>query len=655
MINKFIRNKTKMECFSYHKTNNLLQMKFFISIVCLVLSMNTNAQSSEDFIPRDAVTVFSINNITLLQKISLDDLVQYEFMEEVQTELFDGSTSGKTLKDSGIDFEQKLNVFYGKGDEHEVSGFTFGIKNKSQLFTVFDDFDKIESSIPGVEFYTSLSNHLIIKGNVGILMRVEPLMEKVIEYTDSIWYARGNESPWNYDEYDGEVLDNSEELLNEKEIIDEEMDSIAGEIERDEIDENKEDYPLATEDPNQKNYSELQDSVLLIFQKLYLDQICNDLLVKGNNLKKADSKFAEQLTHKTEGIFFMDNSRNLKKAQGFWYFQSMFPGLFTEVNELYTGNVIVGDLILNTNSIELKMQANYGEELGSIYEKLNNSKFDKSVLKYIHKANPAHFTYNVNLREAYEQSLKVIIPILEKQKDARVSSTLLTIELLNDFVNKDALFGAYKGSMFGTFNGIKKVKTKKIEYVYDEETFEFSDSVVEGEEDMPLFVFGISTDRPDIPEKILRHLSRLTSQCKNYGKYWKFENAILESVPLYMINRNGLFIFTNDEDLALNHPDGYGSNALSGKEAKEMKKSGFIYGRIDWSKAIERLPREMFTSEQNDILDAMREKTGIMELNSSKATSRKTEFEIIYNFSDQYGNSGKYILDLVNSIYVLTK
>lgn len=652
MINRFTEKHTKTEYFGHLIKTNKLQMKFIIAVTCVLFSMNLNAQNSEDLIPMDAVTVFSINNISLLQKISMDDLVQYEFMAEVQTELFDGSTAGKTLKDSGIDFDQKLNVFYGKGDEHEVSGFTFGIKNKAQLFVVFDDFDKVPSTIPGVEFYTSLSNHLIIKGNVGILMRVEPLMEKVVEYTDSIWYARGNDSPWNYDEYDGDVLDNSEELMDEEEIIEDQIDSVGMEIES--VDETTE-YPSATEDPNQKNYLELQDSVLHVFQQIYLDRICQDLLVKGNNLKKGDAKFAEQLTHKTEGIFFMDNSRNLKKAQGFWYFQSMFPGLFTEVDDLYTGNVIVGDLILNANSIELKMEAHYSEELGSIYEKLNNSKFDKSVLRYIHETNPAHFTYNVNLREAYEQAYKVIVPILENQKDARVSSTLLTIELLNEFIDKDALFGAYKGSMFGTFNGIKKVKTKKIVYVYDEETFEFSDSVVEGEEDMPLFVFGISTDRSDIPEKILKHLSRLTSQCKNYGKYWKFENAILESVPLYMINRNGLFIFTNDEDLALNHPDGYGKDALSGKAAKEMKKSGFAYGHVDWSKTIERLPREMFTTEQNEILDAMRQKTGVMVLTSSKATNQKTEFEIKYNFSDQYSNSGKYILDLVNSIYVLTK
>ena len=626
-------------------------MRIIIALTCLIFSLNILAQNSEDFIPRDAVTVFSINNITLLQKISMDDLVQYEFMEEVQSELFDGSTSGKTLKDAGIDFNQKLNVFYGKGDDHEVSGFTFGIKDKAQLFKVFDDFDKVEQSVQGLEFYTSLSNHLIIKGNVGILMRVEPLMEKVSNYADSVWTSRGNILPNDMQVDDGEVLDNSDEIMQEEEFDAEKVDSLTqtnpkgAEIA----------YPVATEDPNEKNYNEFKDSVLLIFQRKFLKEICYDLFIKGNNLKKADSNFANQLTHKTEGIFYMDNSRNLKKAQGIWYFQSMFPGLYTEVTELYTGNVILGDLVLNTNSIELKLESNYGEVLGSIYKKLNDSRFDRSVLKYIHESSPAHFTYNVNLREAYEQAYKIIVPILEKQKDARVSSSLLTLELFNDFINKDALFGTYKGSMFGTFNGIKKVKTKKIEYLYDEKTFEFSEKEVVGEEDMPLFTFGISTDRSDIPDHILKHISRLTSQCKNYGNYWKFDNAILESIPLYMINKNGLFIFTNDEDLALNHSDGYGSKAISGKAARQMKHGGFMYAHIDWSKTIERLPREMFTTQQNEILDAMREKTGVMELNSSNTGLQKTSFDIVYNFSDKNGNPGKYILDLVNSIYVLTK
>ena len=622
-------------------------MKLYSLIFCLILGNLVFSQQSEDLIPKDAVTVFSINNISLLQKISMDDLVRYEFMEEVQQELFDGSTSGKTLKDSGIDFNQKLNVFYGRGDAYEVSGFTFGIKNKEELFQVFDDFEKIESPYPDVEFYSSYFNNLIIRGNSALLIRVEPTMEKVDEVTDSIWYARGNEDPWSMYDYEEESeADSAYQEILEEEIF-EEMEEADKPV-------SNYDFPDAEEDPNQKNYYELRDSVQVQMQMGFLKTLCEELLVKKISLSDFDPRFAKQLTHTSEGIFYLDNSRNLEKAKGLWYFQTMFPSLYIDLKNLYSKNVLLGDLLLKENSVEFLMEAHYGKELGSIYEKMNDSKFDKNILKYIHNDNTAYFTYNIDLREAYEQAYKIIMPILTDERNAQMSANVLTIELLNEFINKDALFGTYKGSLFGTFNGIKKIKTKKIIFTYDEE-FNYIEEETEAEEDMPIFTLGFTTDRGDIPEKVLKHLSRLTSRFENKGNYWVYENAILESAPLYMINKNGLFIFTNDEDLAINHANGYGKEALSKKDSKKSKKSGFVYGMIDWAQAIERFPRDFFNAEQNAIIDAMRGKTGTMELTSSKTSAEKTNFKLVYNFEGMYDNSGKYLLDLLNSVYVISK
>ncbi|MEY3437673.1 MAG: hypothetical protein RL265_258, partial [Bacteroidota bacterium] len=141
---------------------------------------------------------------------------------------------------------QKLNVFYGRGDAYEVSGFTFGIKNKEELFQVFDDFEKIESPYPGIEFYSSYFNNLIIRGNSALLIRVEPTMEKVDEVTDSIWYARGNEDPWSMYDYEEE----SEADSAYQEILEEE---IFEEMEEEDKPVSNYDFPDAEEDPNQKN------------------------------------------------------------------------------------------------------------------------------------------------------------------------------------------------------------------------------------------------------------------------------------------------------------------------------------------------------------------------------------------------------------------
>jgi len=623
-------------------------MKQFSFVACLLMASNLFSQSSEDLIPKEAVTVFSINNISLLQKISLDDIVKYEFMEEVQQELFDGSTSGKTLKDAGLDFEQKLNVFYGKTDNYEVSGFTFGVKDKAELFQVFDDFEELNSPFKDVEFYGSYFNNLILKGKSAVLIRIEPTEERVAEITDSIWYDRGFEYPWFtnvQEEYDPELI----EMEGPVEVPDIE------DLEYQDISPVGEDELLFADSQNEKNYYELRDSVQMQLQIELLNSLCVDLLEKNISLKTTDARFAEQLTHTSEGIFYLDNSRNVQRANGLWYFQTMFPTLYDDMKEIYSGNVLLGDLLLNEDNVEFKMQANYGEKLGSIYEKMNDAKFDKNVVRYIPSSNTAYFTYNVNMREAYEQAYKVIMPLLIDERNPQVSANVLTIELLNEFVNKDALFGTYKGSMFGSFNGIKKVKTTKIIFDYDEETFEYQEIETEAEEDMPIFTLGFSTERGDIPEKVLKHLSRLTSRFKNKGDYWVYEDAILDAAPLYMINKNGLFIFTNDEDLAVNHSSGYEKESLSKKEAKKSKSTGFMYARIDWAQAIDRFPRDFFNQRQNEIIDAMRGKTGIMELTTSKTTAQGTNFDLVYNYAGSFENSGRYLLDLVNSLYVITK
>lgn len=632
-------------------------MKYILFFACFVLEMSMLfAQKSEDFIPTDAVTVFSLNNISLLQKVSLDELVQYEFMAEIQQELFDGSTSGKTLKDSGIDFEQKLNVYYGKGAAYEVAGFSFGIKNLDELFTVFDDFTEIESPLENVRFFSSYFNHLLVKGNVGLLLRVDPVATKVKEVADSIWYSRGYGAlpPSYYQEYydelyDSEGMDTDYEEVN---IVEEPYD-VSEEVERIEEGEEKALFE-EQEDLGTKNYSELRDSVFAELQTMYLNRICLDLFVNGNNLRKTDADLAELMTHDVEGVFYLDNSRNILRGKGFGSFGTMFPSLQKDFKDLYSGNKIMGDVVLNNHSIEANITANYGEALGSIYEKLNDSKFDKKVAKYIHKDNSAYFTYNVNLREAYEQAYDIILPLLRDEKSTRIATNVLAIELLNELIDKDALFDTYRGSMFGTFSGVRKVQVKKIEFTYDE-NFNYEEKEVESEEDMPIFTLGFSTKRNDIPAIVLKQIAKLTSECKNMGDYWIFENAIFNSVPLYILNKDDMFVLTNDENLAIHHSNGFGKNKLSKKQLKKAKKSGFVYAQIDWSKTINTLPREIFSTEQAELLDAMSGKTGVMTLTSSKTTKTNTKYDVRYDFNGSYENPGQYVLDLVNSLYIMMK
>lgn len=582
----------------------------------------------------------------------MDELVKYEFMEELQQELFDGSTKGRTLEDSGIDFNQRLNIFQGRNRDYTVSGVTFGISNETQLFEVFDDYQPTSSNIPDIRLYSSYFNRIAIRGKSAILLRVSPSMELVDKVTDSIWYGRGNDYPW-YNEDMYELLE-SEGVELEK---DEEAVEFPGDMEIEENTTNPEEesgYPIADENPNEKTYYELRDSVEAKMQMDCFEKVSRELFVSGKNLMTRDAQFAQQLSHNSEGAFYLDNSRNLNRSNAFWSLRHLYPGMIRDIEKLYEGNVILGDLIIRDNAIDLQLNINYGEQLGSIYSEMTDTKFDKNVLKYIHKDNSAFFTYNIDLRKAYEQTYDVVVPILSKA-GKQMSASLLALELIDEFVNKDAVFDLYQGSMFGTYNGIKKIKTKKIIFEYDEETFDYTEKEVEAEEDMPIFTMGFTTRRNDIPERILMRMSRIFPDIVNKGDYWEVNDAILKSAPLFFILKNDLFIFTNDEDLAKNYNDGYGKDAIPKKEAKRARKSGVMYAYADMGKAIESVPRDLFNDQENELIDVIRGKSGTMEIISTATTNESTDMKFSYNFAGEPESVSKYILDLINSLYVISK
>jgi len=629
-------------------------MKVLSTLAFSALFLTAFAQNSEALVPKDAISVFSINNVNVLQKISMDDLVKYQFMEEVHQELFDGSTAGRNLKDSGVDFDQRINFYQGNGTRFNVSGFTLGISSREQFFQVFDDYTPTESNYAGVDFYESYHNRIAIRGNSAIVFRVEPSWYDIDEMTDSIWYARGNEYRWydyGYDDWE------EEESMELNELIIEEEDFRGFEEYESEENTNnplEEKELVAEENPYVKTYWELRDSVEMAFQLDCIKRLCDELFVDNENLMTEDPRFAKQLSHSSDGIFFLDNSRNLERENDMNYMRMIYPRFVRNIDELYKENLILGDLNIRDNSIEMDMKLGYSETLGKIYTDMTDTKFDKSVLKYIPEDNGGFFTYTVNMRKAYETTYAYMLPMLT-ESEGQISLSAITLELVDEFINKDAVFDLYQGNVFGTYNGVQTVKTKKFIYEYDEENFEYAEREVEAEEEMPVFTFGFSTKRNDIPERILQRVSRIYPELQNKGDYWEFEGGVMNSAPLFFILQNGLFIVTNDEDLARNNAKGYGSLALNKKTAKEARKSGMMYAKVNTDRAIQDLPASMFSDYENELLDVIRGKSGDFVMSSSTSTKTSTDFKFSYNFDGAGTDSGTYILDLINSLYIISK
>lgn len=614
---------------------NCCFMKFLSVLLFTFTIIIGFSQNTENFIPEQANSVISINNIQLLEEISLDELIKYDFMEEVQEELFDGSTSGKNLHDIGIDFDRRMNFFRGEEKDYLISGITFGVKNKEDLFKTFKEFERVESPNNSVQIYASLFNRIAIQENVAIFYRLELKPWVVGIQADSIWKAQGNDlySRWG----------NESVIEDPFDIEEQETPSYEDEIYEEEV-------VVASE----KTYYELRDSVEAELMSKLSNEFNIGLFSQGKTLVKLDPRFIQEIKNQSEASFYFDNERISKNTYSSGMFRPNLSAFETKMKEFSDNNYLSGSLKFKENQIVLDLNQHFSEKLGKIYASLSNSKFDKKVLKYIPENNQGFFTYNINLKEAHNKTLELLNELFSDSEDREVQLSLVALDLWKELVNTDALFDTYRGSMFGSFHGIEKVKTKKLVYDYNEETFEYKTREEQAEEDMPVFSVGFSSKNRELVERILGRFAKMHPKISQEGAYWRLDDVLLNSIPLYIIPVDNALIITNDDNQAENFSAGYGKLALNKKRIKNASKGGVIYAEIDVQKTLENLPQGMFKEKQNKVLDVLRRNVGSFILTSDKTTQDKMSYSLSYNYEGE-ASFGTYALDLINSIYNVTK
>jgi hypothetical protein len=509
---------------------------------------------------------------------------------------------------------------------------------------VFDDFEFSEHLSNGSERYNSLFNTLILKGTSAVLLRLQPTDEYLVRMTDSLNYYEWDTENLN------EYLDSQEEVFEE--AVFEEVsfmspnDSIAlpyDLMEREEM--------IHTD---KKSYWEIRDSLEYVMQLEGMNALIEDLIISEKSLSTIDDRFRLQLDTDSEGVFFIDNSRNFSNQGGLWYFQTMYPIMNADLKELYAENHMIGSLHLDSNEVYFDLTANYGDQLGAIYTEMNNNPLNKDFIKYIPDDAPAYFVYNVDLRKAYEKAYDILLPMLKDNKDNKMVMNLLAIQLLDKLVDKKAIFGVYQGGIFGTFNGVQKVMTKQIEYQYDEDNFDYSEIETETEEDIPVFTLGFASERTDLCEMVLQDLSRLTSRIEKKEGYWLVKDAILESAPLYIVCNPKVLLISNDEQFIKSHLSGYGKFKLSKKKIRKMKKAGVLYAKLDLGESLNQFPQAFLDSKQKKVLNNLKNNSGSIELSSKDSELSQSLYGLRYSFESASSKANQF-LDMINALYILSK
>ena len=76
---------------------------------------------------------------------------------------------------------------------------------------------------------------------------------------------------------------------------------------------------------------------------------------------------------------------------------------------------------------------------------------------------------------------------------------------------------------------------------------------------------------------------------------------------------------------------------------------------MDLNSTVNLFPRDVFSSKENELIDALRGKSGNMEITTTKTNAKSTNLNLVYDFKSESDGPGKHVLDLINTIYVLTR
>ena len=196
--------------------------------------------------------------------------------------------------------------------------------------------------------------------------------------------------------------------------------------------------------------------------------------------------------------------------------------------------------------------------------------------------------------------------------------------------------------------------TKKIEYNWNDENFEYTEIETESEEDIPVFTLGFASERTDLCELVLSDLSRLTSRIEKKEGYWMIKDAIFDAAPLYVVCTDEVLLLSNDTYLIDEHIDGYGREAISKKDLKRIKKSGVLYANMDLDQSINQFPQAFLDERQKKVLNDLKNNSGRIEISSNYSELTKTDYSLLYNFESTSSQATQF-LDMINAMFILAK
>ena len=244
------------------------------------------------------------------------------------------------------------------------------------------------------------------------------------------------------------------------------------------------------------------------------------------------------LTTSTQQIFekrntepsILNNPSYLRSADNnavatFWIaeLQSIYSS-FLPYKLLKYGNIMRGygnlnaRLYMGKENIRLTSEMGLDAEKSASYEKICDHKINKEFLKYIKSDSLIGFmSYSFNT-EAYMNEMPKLL--MQSYGSNRYSEEMaIAADLVSVMLDEKAIAQVVKGDALFLLTNLSEKQVTYQSYNYNEETFEYKDTVMTKTETLPDFLFMLSSDDTRLFERLLNYGIKKEQIALNNGIY----------------------------------------------------------------------------------------------------------------------------------------
>jgi hypothetical protein len=585
--------------------------KFFLLI--LLFSANAIAQTkTAELIPQNAFFVGELNLPKIIQSATPNEIMEYDVVKNTIDEK-GKDFKNKSIDQIGIDFSQPIYYFSAIDSAKNIMGTCYKINNL-KLIEKLLNVDNIKTKFDVNKWTVRYEYHNFIFENENWLI-----------YT-TIW------GDWK--KIDKEI----EKILGPEPGI------FGGDNYLEELDSET----MAKQNEYYDRRDQISDSLEKIEAKAIATKFIQDI-EKGVNICKNNPKFSPLESNSDEGLVFVDIEKLINQLS-----ESDRPP-YVDVLKNISMNVKGQSLDKNLRATYM---LNFGPKEGEFFKAVFSQPVSEALVNAIPQNALGIMTANYNFKEAYERLRKASVDFLDTNDLAFGKETIAFAawNIISEFIDMDKLFSTFKGNVFMSFNGMQNVKYTAIESVWNENDYTYTDEEVEREDVLPTFTYGFASDNPEILEKIL-HLIKLSTRedtlFEGENGVYTAKKAFFNNIDLYVLNKNGVLVMTNDVEYKNNFLSG--KNHLDDTRAKKILEAKYFYADLDLEKVCEQAKTSIHLDPKYlHFVNEMQAIVGKANLNAVSLDDNKMNVALDYSFKNDK-NGIHHLLHIINSLYLMDK